>query len=62
MKFLAVDGGETPEPKIRQFLFFPNGSNLGGKIDVAAGESSLSYSVRLHPLTGKIEVSRGASG
>ena len=62
MKFTAVDGGETPEPQIRQFLFFPNGSNLGGKINVAAGESSLAYSVRLHPLTGKIEVLRGNSG
>ena len=62
MKFSAVDGGETPEPEIRQFLFFPNGSNLGGKIDLAAGQSSLTYSVRLHPLTGKIEVSRGSAG
>jgi hypothetical protein len=62
MKFTAVDGGETPEPQIRQFLFFPNGSNLGGKIDVATSESSLPYSIRLHPLTGKIEVLRGTSG
>ena len=62
LKFSAVDGGETPEPQIRQFLFFPNGSNLGGKIDFAAAESSYTYSVRLHPLTGRIEVSRGSSG
>jgi prepilin-type N-terminal cleavage/methylation domain-containing protein len=62
MKFTAVDGGETSEPQIRQFLFFPNGSNFGGKIDLAAGESSQAYSVRLHPLTGKIEVLRGTSG
>ncbi len=62
MKFSAVDGGETLEPQIRQFLFFPNGTNLGGKIGLAAGQSALTYSVRLHPLTGKIEVSRGASG
>lgn len=62
MKFTAVDGGETPEPQTRQFLFFPNGSNFGGKIDLAAGESSQAYSVRLHPLTGKIEVLRGTSG
>ena len=62
MKFTTVDGGDTGEPQIRQFLFFPNGSNLGGKINVAAGESSLAYSIHLHPLTGKIEVLRGNSG
>jgi len=61
MKFTTVDGGETAEPQIRQFIFFPNGSNLGGRIDVASGES-LPYSVRLHPLTGKVEVSRGSPG
>jgi Tfp pilus assembly protein FimT len=59
MKFSAVEGGETLEPSIRQFVFFPNGSNLGGRIDLVIDPSTIAYSVRLHPLTGKVEVSRG---
>jgi prepilin-type N-terminal cleavage/methylation domain-containing protein len=59
MKFSQVEGGETLEPSIRQFIFFPNGSNLGGRIDLVTDPSTIAYSVRLHPLTGKVEVSRG---
>ena len=58
MKFSAVDGGETTKTQIRQFLFFPNGTNLGGRIGLT-GPSAIAYSVRLHALTGKIEVLRG---
>ncbi len=59
MKFGAIEGGETLEPNVHQFIFFPNGSNLGGRIDVATEPSNIAYSIRLHPLTGKVEVSRG---
>jgi len=59
MKFSVVEGGETTEAQIRQFLFFPNGSNLGGKIALASARSAVAYSIRLHPLTGKVEVLRG---
>jgi prepilin-type N-terminal cleavage/methylation domain-containing protein len=59
MKFSQVEGGETLEPSIHQFIFFPNGSNLGGRIDLVTEPSTIAYSVRLHPLTGKVEVSRG---
>ena len=59
MKFSQVEGGDTLEPSIRQFVFFPNGSNLGGRIDLVIDSSAIAYSVRLHPLTGKVEVSRG---
>lgn len=54
MRFIDVQGGETTEPELRQFLFFPNGSNLGGTIRV--GGATAAYSVRLHPLTGRVEV------
>jgi hypothetical protein len=46
------------ERDIRRFYFFPNGSTVGGAI-VLAGEKSASYLVRLEPLTGRVEVSRG---
>ncbi len=53
-KFIAVEGGETTERDLRQFLFFPNGSNLGGTIRVG-GESAV-YAIRLHALTGRVEI------
>jgi general secretion pathway protein H len=58
VKFVSVDGGETMDRDIKRFYFFPNGSTVGGAI-VLAGEKSVSYLVRLEPLTGKVEVSRG---
>lgn len=54
LRFIDVQGGETTERDLRQFLFFPNGSNLGGTIRV--GGDGAAYSVRLHPLTGRVEV------
>jgi Tfp pilus assembly protein FimT len=59
MKFSAVEGGATLEPSVYEFLFFPNGSNLGGKIALITEPASIVYSIRLHPLTGKVEISRG---
>ena len=58
LKLVSVEGGETLDPDVHQFVFFPNGSNLGGKIDLVADASSITYSIRLHPLTGRIQVSR----
>ena len=57
MKFLAIEGGETTERDQRQFLFFPNGSNLGGTIRV--GSETAAYAIRLHPLTGRVEILSG---
>jgi general secretion pathway protein H len=54
MRFLAVEGGETGENDLRQFLFFPNGSNLGGTIHL--GSETAAYAIRLHPLTGRVEL------
>jgi hypothetical protein len=59
VKIASVTGGEVLENGSRQFLFFPNGSTFGGRIDLSSGIDSTSYSIRLHPLTGTINVMRG---
>jgi hypothetical protein len=59
VKFAALEGGEMIDGGMRQFIFFPNGSNHGGSIALSGGRESVSYSVRLEPLTGKIAVLRG---
>ena len=58
VKFAAVEGGESLESGARRFLFFPNGSNVGGAIVLSSARNSMAYSIRLEPLTGKIEVLR----
>jgi len=58
VKFSEIRGGETLDNNTRQFLFFPNGSSLGGEIRLTA-EDTAAYWVRLEPLTGRIEVLRG---
>lgn len=55
----SVAGGEVLDDGSRHFLFFPNGSTFGGRIDLSSGADSTSYSIRLHPLTGTIDVRRG---
>jgi hypothetical protein len=59
VKFSQVEGGQTLERSIRQFIFFPNGSSLGGEIHLSGGQHMPSYSVRLEPLSGKIDVVQG---
>ena len=59
VKFLSVQGGETVDRDSKRFYFFPNGSTLGGEIVLADSDKAISYLIRLEPLTGKIEVSRG---
>jgi Tfp pilus assembly protein FimT len=58
VKFADVIGGETVDPGARQFVFFPNGSSHGGAIALRGTQRSTSYSLRLEPLTGRIEVAR----
>ena len=58
VQIVGVEGGETLESGIRRFLFFPNGSTFGGQIHVSDVHHAVSYSIRLEPLTGKIEVLR----
>lgn len=59
VKFLSVEGGESVDRDAKRFYFFPNGSSLGGEIVLADSDKAISYLIRLEPLTGKIEVSRG---
>jgi len=58
VKFANVVGGETVNPGVRQFVFFPNGSSYGGAIALQGVQRAASYSLRFEPLTGKIEVAR----
>lgn len=53
-----VAGGEPLGEGMWQFLFFPNGSTLGGAIGIAGREGS-SYTIRLDSLSGRVEVVRG---
>lgn len=53
-----ISGGEPVGERGRQFLFFPNGSVLGGEISISAREGSSTYSVRLDSLTGRVVVRR----
>ena len=59
VKFSHIAGGETLENSVRQFIFFPNGSSVAGEIIVSGGQNATSYSVRLQPLTGRIDIVRG---
>ena len=59
VKFVSVDGGEPVDKDTKRFYFFPNGSSLGGEIVLADSDKAISYLIRMEPLTGKIEVSRG---
>ena len=52
----VVVGGEK-----RQFVFFPNGSILGGEIRISGREVSTSYSIRLDSLSGRVAVVQGTA-
>jgi general secretion pathway protein H len=56
VKFSEIVGGETLDSNVRQFIFFPNGSSLGGAIRLSGAQNSPSYSIRFEPLTGRVEV------
>jgi general secretion pathway protein H len=57
--FVSVIGGESIDRERTDFYFFPNGSILGGEIVIADSAKATSYRIRLHPLTGRVEVMRG---
>jgi general secretion pathway protein H len=62
LSFSGVKGGEILENGLRRFSFYPNGANFGGRVDFSAGANGVQYSVRIQPLTGQVEVMRGAAG
>jgi general secretion pathway protein H len=59
VKFSQVEGGQTLDQSLRQFIFFPNGSSLGGEIRLSGGRDATSYSVRLEALSGRVDVLAG---
>ena len=59
--FAMVEGGEMLENGLHRFSFYPNGASFGGRVDISAGADGAQYSVRFHPLTGRVEVLRGAN-
>jgi general secretion pathway protein H len=61
VKIVSIAGGDVLDNCGRQFLFFPNGSTFGGRIELSSGADSTPYSIRLHPLTGNIDVMRGGN-
>ncbi len=59
VRIIKVEGGELTGDGRRIFIFFPNGSILGGEIGISGSEGTLSYFVRFSPLSGRIGVVRG---
>ncbi|MGH7829045.1 MAG: prepilin-type N-terminal cleavage/methylation domain-containing protein [Candidatus Binatia bacterium] len=59
VKISAIEGGEPMGEGNWRFLFFPNGSTAGGRIGISGGEGS-GYTVRLLPLSGRVEVLKGS--
>jgi len=55
IKITGVDGGEPLGDGASQFIFFPNGSILGGEIDIS-GDGLSAYRIRLESLTGRVVV------
>ena len=51
----GIEGGEPAEEGLRRFLFFPNGSALGGEIGISSRQGS-GYIIQLEPLSGRVVV------
>lgn len=58
VKISEIVGGEVVGEDKRRFVFFPNGSILGGEIAISGREVPASYTIRLDPLSGRISVVR----
>ena len=61
VRIMGIKGGEPVGEGLRQFLFFPNGSILGGEIGLASRDGS-AYGIRLDPLLGRVVVVKAARG
>ena len=61
IRIAGIQGGEPVGEGLRQFLFFPNGSILGGEIGLASRDG-LAYAIRLDPLLGRVVVVKAARG
>jgi hypothetical protein len=56
VEITGVTGGEPIGDRLTQFVFFPNGSLLGGEIELSAQGSS--YVVRMEAMVGRVVVIR----
>lgn len=57
IRIAAIGGGEPLGGRMKQFVFFPNGSILGGEVEIRGYEGS-TYLIHLEPLLGRIVVVR----
>lgn len=53
----GVTGGEPVGDRLRQFIFFPNGSLLGGEIELSDSRGS-AYVIRMEAMVGRVVVIR----
>lgn len=58
-KITGIEGAEPLGDGLMQFLFFPNGSLLGGEVGISSREGTSRYLIRLEPLTGRVVVVKG---
>lgn len=61
IRITDIKGAEAIGEGLRQFLFFPNGSLLGGEIGISGRGGSPAYLVYLDSLTGRVVVLRADS-
>jgi len=59
IRFADIIGGEPGERQERRFIFFPNGSVLGGAVAIKGETTAATYSVRLETLSGRVIVEEG---
>ena len=57
VRIAGIDGGEPLGEGLRQFVFYPNGSVLGGEIGIS-GSGGPAYIIRLEPLLGRVTILR----
>jgi len=58
IKIAGIEGGEPVGEGMRRFLFFPNGSALGGEVGILGHDGS-GYIIRVDGLSGRVVVARG---
>ena len=58
-KITGIKGAEPLGDGLMQFLFFSNGSLLGGEVGISSREGTSRYLIRLEPLTGRVVVVKG---
>ncbi|OGQ82603.1 MAG: hypothetical protein A3F90_13945 [Deltaproteobacteria bacterium RIFCSPLOWO2_12_FULL_60_19] len=55
LRISRVEGGEPIDNRLRQFVFFPNGSILDGTIELS-DRDGISYVISFDPLAGRVVV------